>query len=49
MQIMHRICSTKNDAATETIVKTPPGRRCTRDLLLPRLPWGQVELKTEAA
>ena len=48
MQIMHWICLTKNDAATETVVKTPPGRR-TSDLLLPRLPSGQVELKTEAA
>ena len=49
MQVMHWICLAKNDAATETIVKTPPGRRRTRDLLLPRLPSGQVELKTEAA
>ena len=45
MQIMHRICLTKNDAATETVVKTPLGRRRTCDLLLPRLLSGQVNLK----
>ena len=49
MQIMHWICLTKNDAATETVVKTSPALRRTRDLLLPRLLSGQVELKTEAA
>ena len=49
MHIMHWICLTKNDAAAETVVRTPPGRRRTRDLLLPRLLSGQVELKTEAA
>jgi hypothetical protein len=45
MQIMHWICLTKNDAATKTVVKTPPGRRRTRDLLLPCLLSGQVELR----
>jgi len=41
---MHWICLTKNDAATETVVKTWPGRRRTRDLLLPRLLSGQINL-----
>ena len=45
MQIMHWICLTKNDAATETVVKTPLGRNQTCDLLLPRLLSGQVNLK----
>jgi hypothetical protein len=49
MQIMHWICLTKNDAATEMVVKTPPALRRTPYLLLPRLLSGQVELKTEAA
>jgi hypothetical protein len=42
---MHWICLTKNDAATETVMKTPLGRRLTRDLLLPRLLSWQVNLK----
>jgi hypothetical protein len=45
MQIMHWICLTKNDAATETVMKTPLGRRRTRALLLPRLLSWQVNLK----
>ena len=44
MQIMHWICLTKNDAATEMVIKTPLGRRRTRDLLLPRLLSGQINL-----
>jgi hypothetical protein len=48
MQFTHLICLTKNDAASETVVKTPPGRRRTRDLLLPRLLSGLAELKTES-
>jgi hypothetical protein len=48
-QIMPRFGLTENDAATETVVKTPLGRRRARDLLPPRLLSGQVELKTEAA
>jgi hypothetical protein len=35
----------KNDAATETVMKTPLGRRQTRDLPLPRLLSGQLNLK----
>ncbi len=46
---MQRFASTESDATTETVVKTPLGRRRTRDLLLPRLLSGQVELETEAA
>jgi len=46
MQIMHWICLTKNDAATGTVMKTTLGRRRTRDLLLPRLLSGQVNLGT---
>jgi hypothetical protein len=46
---MQRFASTENDAATETVVNTPLGRRRTRDLLLPRLLTGQVKLETEAA
>ena len=44
-----RFALTENDAATETVMKTPRGRRRTRDLLLPRLLSGQVEIKTEVA
>jgi hypothetical protein len=46
---MHWICLTKFDAATETVMKTPLGCRRTRNLLLPRLLTGQVELNTQAA
>jgi hypothetical protein len=43
---MQRFALTKNVATTETVLKTPMARRRTRDLLLPRLPSGQVELAT---
>jgi hypothetical protein len=43
---MHRFALTENDAATETGIKTLLGRRRTRDLLLPRLLSGQVNLGT---
>jgi hypothetical protein len=46
MQIMHWICLTKNDAAIETVMETPLGRRRTRDLLLPRLLSGDCTLKS---
>jgi len=45
MQIMHWICLTKNDSAIETVMETILGRRPTRDLLLPRLLSGQLNLK----
>jgi len=46
MQIMHWICLTKNDAATETVMKTLLGRRPTRDLLLLRLLSGDYTWKS---
>jgi hypothetical protein len=46
---MRRFVLTENAAATETVLKTPTGRRRTRDLLLPRLPLGQVKLEMGAA
>jgi hypothetical protein len=49
MQIMHRICLAKNDAATGMGKKPPLGRLWTRDLLLPRLLSGQVKLNTQGA
>jgi hypothetical protein len=39
----------KNDAATGTVKKPPLGRHWTRDVLLPRLLSGQVELYIQAA
>jgi hypothetical protein len=49
MQIMHRICLAKNDAPTGTVKKLPLSRHWTRDLLLPRLLSGQVEINTQGA
>ena len=43
---MQRFALTENAAVTETVLKTPMARRRTRNLLLPRLLSGQVELKT---
>jgi hypothetical protein len=42
---MQRLASTENDAATETVIKTPLGRRRTRDLLLPRPLAGGLAMK----
>lgn len=44
---MNWFALTENDAATETVKKTPLGRRQTHDLLLPRLLSGQAPLKTK--
>jgi hypothetical protein len=46
MQIMNRIFFTKIDAATGTVKKPPLGRHWTRDVLLPRLLSGKVNLTT---
>jgi hypothetical protein len=43
---MHWIAPSEKDAATKTVMKTPLGCRRTRDLLLPRLLSGQVNLTT---
>ena len=45
MQIMQWIYFTKNDAAPETVMKTPLSRHWMRDLLLPRLLSGHFNLK----
>jgi hypothetical protein len=45
IEIMHWFALSENNAATETVVKTPLGRRRTRGLLLPHLLSGQVNLK----
>jgi hypothetical protein len=45
IETMHWFALTENNAATETVVRAPLGRRQARDLLLPRLLSGQVNLK----
>jgi hypothetical protein len=42
---MHWFALTENNAATETVLKTPLGRRQARDLLLPRLLSEQINLE----
>jgi hypothetical protein len=42
---MHWFALTNNNAAMETVVKTPLGCRWPRNLLLPRLLSEQVNLK----
>jgi hypothetical protein len=46
---MHWFVLAEKDAATETVIKTPLGRRRTHDLLLPRLLSGDLDLATSFA